>query len=131
MKRKQNQLTIKEARLVTARAAGHTLVESYNLAGYKPRANKHSVEVDAHQTLSKPLVKEALQIALKAHDITLNNALAPISKALKAITPDGTEDINLQLKGSDRALRLLGVNTDSPQLHLHQHLIQQREKYSL
>ena len=116
---------------MAAKVEGKTHYDAYHVAGYKPNPNKDSVIQAAAKTLRRPLVKEALQIALKAHDITLNKSLAPISKALDAVNPDGSDNVELQLKGSDRALRLLGVNTDSPQLHLHQHLIQQREKYSL
>lgn len=115
------KLTYKEAKLVKAKAQGKTHIEAANIAEYLPNANDHTKEVEVARTLNKPRVKEALDIAFKKHGIDLDTALAPIGKALKAtkveIHGNGeeafaevVEDIELQLKGSDRALKLMGVS---------------------
>lgn len=114
------KLTVKEAKLVKAKAEGKTTLEAANEAGYLPNANDETKRVEATRTLQKPHVKAALDIALKKYGIDIESAIAPIGKALRAtkvqITGQGdqafaevVEDIELQLKGSDRALKLMGI----------------------
>lgn len=128
-------MTIKETKLVQLVAQGKRKGEAYKEA-YNDRGGKlETARVEAHKTLQKPDVKAALDAALAAHDINLDNALKPIAKGLKAekmneYTGEVTEDLNLQLKASDRALRLLGVNGENTgTFHLHLHA--NKEKYDL
>ncbi len=74
----------------------------------------------AIQTSALPQVKDAIEQALLKHDITIDSAVAPIAKALKAKRTyyiDGErfvsddDDLEMQLKGSDRALKLMGAGT--------------------
>ena len=128
---KLRRLTVKEAKLVRARAAGKQLAEAHIEAGYKPLGTKHAMTVNADRVLSKPSVQAALETALKKYDITVGNALAPVADAL---THEGGEidDKKLRLAGSDRALRLLGVHgAGTVSLNLHQHIHQQEEDYDL
>lgn len=115
------KLTVKEAKLVKAKAQGKTHVEAADIAEYLPNANNNTKQVEVARTLNKPHVKEALDIAFRKHGIDLDAAIAPIGRALKAtkvqISGNDTEghfaevveDIDLQLKGSDRALKLMGI----------------------
>ena len=64
----------------------------------------------ASTVLKKPNVKSALEKELKKQGITLSRSLAPIAKGLVATKKeDGqtVDDIDTQLKASDRALKLL------------------------
>lgn len=118
----KQELTVKQAKLVKGRAEGKTILQAANDANYLPNAKDEVRRVEASKTLQKPYVKEALDIAFKKHGIDLDSAIAPIGKALKAtkvqIHGNGeeafaevVEDIDLQLKGSDRALKLMGVSS--------------------
>ena len=91
--------------------------------------------MNASKVLGKPHVKEALDRALVKHGITLDTAIAPIGKALTAMkqnefTGEITEDIATQLKGSDRALKLMGVqSTETPSNQFIQIVKEQTNKY--
>ena len=128
------KLTIKETKLVQAKARGLTNDKAYEEAGYAP-TNKKSSVVNASKVLGKPHVKEALDRALVKHGITLDTAIAPIGKALTAMkqnefTGEITEDIATQLKGSDRALKLMGVqSTETPTNQFIQIVKEQTNKY--
>lgn len=63
--------------------------------------NPKSASVLATKALNKPKVQSALEKELAKQNITLSRALKPISMAL------ANDDIEIQLKGSDRALKLL------------------------
>ena len=55
----------------------------------------------ASKNLKKPAVQDALKAELKRQNITLERAIKPIADALD------DEDLDIRLKGSDRALKLL------------------------
>lgn len=115
-------LTIKEKVLIKGVAAGKTKRQSAREAGFT--GSDEVVSVTASKVLSKSNVKEALELALVKHGITLDAAIEPIGKALTAtkvvITGNDTdghfaevvEDLDMQLKGSDRALKLMGVGKE-------------------
>lgn len=116
------KLTPKERKLVEAKAKGKTHIEAANAANYLPNGSTNTRQVEVARTLNKPHVKEALDIALRRHDITLDKALAPIAKGLQAkkvVSVEGdfyqtdVDDLDMQLKASDRALKLMGVHNNS------------------
>ena len=136
------QLTVKEAKLVKGVAQGKPKYIAATEAGYSPK----SAGMIASETLRKPNVQEALQKELHKQGITLEQAIAPISKALKAtkvqIHGNGeeafaevVEDIDLQLKGSDRALKIMGISNkgegNTVNINFNQHIQEQRAKYNL
>ena len=115
-------ITVKEAKLVKGIAMGKTKQQA-GLDAYDT-TDPATASAIATETLKKPKVQEALQKALAKHGIDMDSAVAPIGKALRAtkvqITGQGdqafaevVEDVDLQLKGSDRALKLMGVNQES------------------
>ena len=111
------KLTVKEAKLVQAKAKGLTHKQAAEAAGYSMRGKDTSIISTAAQTLNKPHVQEALAKALLKHGINLDSSIAPIGKALHAMkqnefTGEITEDIKTQLMGSDRALKLMGIGQD-------------------
>lgn len=114
------KLTVKEAKLVKGIASGKTkqqaAMEAYNAS------TPEAASVIASNTLKKVNVQEALQAELYKQGITLEQAVAPISKALKAkkiVQIEGdffeteVDDLEMQIKGSDRALKLMGVSSSS------------------
>lgn len=129
------KLTVKEQKLVNAKAKGKTHLEAAAAAQYLPNANNNTKQVEVARTLNKPHVKHALDTALAKHNITLDRALAPISKALDAkkqneFTGEITEDLATQLKGSDRALKLMGIGQENnTQNNFIQVIKEQTNKY--
>lgn len=76
----------------------------------------------AHENLKRPNIQEAVSMAMLKHDLTLDKALVPIAKSLRAkkvIQIEGdyfetdVDDLDLQLKGSDRVLKLMGINQNN------------------
>ena len=115
-------LTVKELKLVKAKAKGKTHDVAHDEAGYSPNNSKNGKVVNTSKVLSKPHVKEALHKALEAKGITLDKALEPVAKALnakKVVQIEGdffeteVDDLDMQIKGSDRALKLMGVSSSS------------------
>lgn len=124
---KKPKLTPKQAKFVEGIAKGknqtQAALEAYDVSNYETAA------VIATENINKPNVKAALEPILAKHNISLETAIAPIGKALQAtkvvITgndKDGhfaevVEDLEMQLKGSDRALKLMGIGQkdDTPQ----------------
>lgn len=113
-----------------------THAKAYVEAGYAP-TNENSSNVNTIKVLRKPHVKEALDRALVKHGITLDTAIAPIGKSLTAMkmnefTGEITEDLATQLKGSDRALKLMGIGQDKGDTNIQnfgQMILDQRDKY--
>lgn len=115
-------LTVKELKLAKAKAQGKKHIEAWDQAGYSQNSSNATKIANTQKILSKPNVQEALQKELAKQGITLEQAIAPISKALKAkkvVQIEGdffeteVEDLDMQIKGSDRALKLMGVSSSS------------------
>jgi hypothetical protein len=75
----------------------------------------------ANENLKKTTIQEALHIALEKAGITVDLAVAPISQALK------DDDLDMRLKGSDRALRLMLPKTDNPTVNINFNQAAQRD----
>lgn len=110
----------KEAKLVQGVIAGKTKRQAAIDAGYT-NSTPEAISSSASQTLKKLNVQDYYAELMAKHEITVERALKPISKALDAkktvVTGDGdnasyneVDDLDMQLKGSDRALKLLGVS---------------------
>ena len=113
------ELTVKEAKLVKAKAKGKTHIQAAKEADYLPNANDNTKQVEVARTLNKPHVKQALHAEFQKQGITLEQAVAPIKKALnakKVVQVEGdfyeteVDDLDMQIKGSDRALKLMGIS---------------------
>jgi phage terminase small subunit len=91
----------------------------------------------AVENLGKPSIQNAIDKALVKHNITLDRALKPIDNGLNAMKQDNisgaiSEDLNIQLKASDRALKLLGVTqSNSGQTAFVNVINIDKEKYKL
>jgi phage terminase small subunit len=94
------KLTVKEAKLVKGVASGKPKYIAAIDAGYSPK----SAPQIADETLKKPNVQEALQAELIRQGISLEQIVAPVTRALV------DDSIELQLKGHDRAMKILGAN---------------------
>lgn len=134
------KLTIKETKLVKAKARGKTHVEASKEAGYSTKGSDRTIQTEVNNTLKKPHVRAALDKAMLKHAITLENAVKPIGKALKAkktVQIEGdfyeteVDDLDMQLKGSDRALKLMniGQNTEGATFNFTQIINEGKDKY--
>ena len=134
---KTRRPTPKERKLIELKVSGATHIEAYRKAYNVGKDTKDTTaNANTANILKKPEVKQVYEQALQAKNITLERALTPIDKALDAMkqnqfTGEITEDLSLQLQASDRALKLLGVTSDTGVNSLHVHLHQQRDKYKL
>lgn len=115
------KLTPKQAKFVEGIAKGKpptvSALEAYDTDNYGVAATI------ASENMNKQNVKDALVPILEKHMISLDSAIAPIGKALTATKvvihgnkedafAEVVEDLDMQLKGSDRALKLMGIGQD-------------------
>lgn len=94
------QMTEKEKKFVKAYAKNGGNGTKAALKAYKSKNDKQASSV-ASTKLKSPKIQDALAKELKAQKITLKKAISPIADALN------DQDIEVRLKGSDRALKLL------------------------
>lgn len=115
------KLTVKETKLVKGIAVGKTKQAAALEAGYGNGTNAASASVQASDALNKPKVQEALHAALEKAGITPDLAIAPIGQALR------DDDLDMRLKGSDRALKLM-MPKENPNININFNQIAQRDK---
>lgn len=110
------KITVKEAKLVKAKAAGLKHDEAWDEAGYSQNSSKATKVANTHKILNKPHVNNALQVALEEAGITPETIMAPVADALNH------EDLEMRLKGHDRAVKIMqpqkqeGSNTNFVQV---------------
>lgn len=115
------KLTPKQAKFVEGIAKGKNQTQSA-LEAYDTD-DPDVAKVIASQNLTKVNIKDALEPIFAKHNINLETAIAPIGKALTATKvvihgnaeeafAEVVEDLDMQLKGSDRALKLMGIGQD-------------------
>lgn len=102
-KKNNKELTAKEEKFVQTLASNggngtKAALEAYDTENYD-RAS-----AIASKKMKSPKIQEALKKELAKQGITLPKALKPIARAL------ADKDLEMQLKGSDRALKLLLPN---------------------
>lgn len=121
MTEQRRPLTSKEIKLVKGIAEGKKKRHAAKEAGYT--GSPETISVTASQTLKKPNVQEALAAAFEKHGITIDAAIAPVGKALVATKvvihgnaedafAEVVDDIELQLKGHDRVMKLMNIGRD-------------------
>lgn len=127
-------LTLKQSKLVKARAAGLTLEQAGLAAG---AGTPVSARVYAHETLKKPNVQAAVQAELAKQGLDLATVVKPITDAIKAdkLTEEGwVPDHSIRLNASWKALTLMGaVQKDATNLNINfnQFAQKQREDYQI
>lgn len=98
---KKPNLTIKQAKFVRGIAEGKpnykAALDAYDTDSPEV-ANAIAVE-----NLQKPSIQEAVELARVKLNLTPERALKPIDDALNH------EDLEMRLKGSDRALKIMGI----------------------
>ena len=101
MANKKPKLTMKQAKFVKGIAEGKpptvSALDAYDTDSYGTAA------VIASENINKPNVKEAIDLAMVKLNLTPERALKPIDDALDS------DDLEMRLKGSDRAIRLMGI----------------------
>ena len=117
-KKATSPMTEKQKRLVKTMAKNGGNKTKAGLEVYKTKSPKNAQKMAA-KALKQPNVQQALEAELKKQGITLESSIEPISKGLKAkardvkgkliCDEDGNpiDDLDTQLKASDRALKLL------------------------
>lgn len=112
---KAPKLTPKQAKFVKGVAQGKpgtiAALEAYDTDNY------NTASTIAVENMQKPSVKEAIDKEMEKQGLTLEKIIAPVTKALdstiKVKTQDGEiidtgqADLEMQLKGHDRAVKLM------------------------
>ncbi len=110
-------LTIKQTKFVKEYVeTGHKSI-AYKKA-YDTKGNPETIYPEAVRTASLPHVKEAIDAEMAKQGITMEKIIAPVAAALEAKTriksvANGetfeidAPDLEMQLKGHDRAVRLM------------------------
>lgn len=120
---KKPKLTVKEAKLVKGIAQGKSKIQAARDAGYS--GDGVGLSVNTNKVLKRPNVQEALELALQKAGITPELAVAPIGEALR------DEDLDMRLKGSDRALRLMVPKSEGNTINNFGTIVaEMRDKYA-
>lgn len=98
------KLTVKQAKIIKSKVEGKT--QNAIAKELYPNATPESGAVLVSRELKKVNVQEALENAMVRAGITPDLALAPIGEALLH------DDLDMRLKGSDRALKLILPKTE-------------------
>lgn len=118
------KLTIKEAKLVKAKAEGKTNLQAYREV-YSPTASDATADSNTRKILGKEHITNALRTELERQGISIEQVVKPVTRALQ------DESIEVQLKGHDRAMKILGANqSETPTINNFGNLLmQQKAKY--
>lgn len=136
----KKSLTVKERKLIKATAEGKNQTEAGLAAD--PNRQPETARVWANETLQKPTVKQALELALEERGLTPRSVVDVVADGMSAerIVTSPTEpdkevpDHQTRLKAAGMAARFMGIdkqNDNSPQLHFHQHLESKKADYDL
>lgn len=113
----EKKLTMKQKKFVKGISEGKpatvSALEAYDTNSYKTAA------VIASENINKPNVKAAIELAMEKHGLTMDRIIAPVDKALRAthkiktesgdVVDTGVDDLEMQLKGHDRAVKLVQI----------------------
>lgn len=114
---KSDKLTMKQAKFVKEYIANggngtQAALKAYDTDKYET-ANAIAVE-----NLQKPLVMEALMRSAKKLGITEDMIMLPVQKALVATDKEGNDDLDMQLKGHDRIVKLINGKENGVSLNI-------------
>ena len=123
---KRPKLTMKQAKFVKGIAEGKTqtdaALEAYDTDSYDV------AKVIASENITKPNVKEALDLAMEKLNLTPERVLKPIDDALN------DDDVKTRLMGTDRALKVMSFGNKQAGgdtiNNFGNMLLEQRSKYS-
>lgn len=81
----------------------------------------------ASENLTKPNIRQAIETAMVKLNLTPERALKPIDEALSH------EDLEMRLKGSDRALKLMAPKGEGTNVNINFNQItsEQKDKYGI
>ena len=71
----------------------------------------NSAQSIASQNLDKPVIAEALIKTMRRAGITDEMIVKPVIEALTAVNADGTPNLDLQLKGHDRVIKMISKDS--------------------
>jgi len=124
---KKPKLTRKQAQFVKGIAEGKSQTQAA-LDAYDTTSIDVAKNIGS-DNLTKPNVKEAIDLAMVKLNLTPERVLKPIDDALN------DDDVKTRLMGTDRALKLMNIGNKSEggtvNINFNQHIQEQREKYNL
>lgn len=114
-------LTVKQRKFVKNKASGMHTVTAYRKAGYKGKSEV-TARVRGSKLLKNPNVRQAFEEELIKQGITLEAIVKPVVNALR------DDNIEIQLKGHDRALRMIMPKEDNTPTNINFFNIAGQEK---
>ena len=103
-------LTQKQAKFVQGIAEGKPAYKAaYDAYDTKSLVIANNIAVENRQ---KPSIKAAIEKAMAGHEITAEIAVKPVADALRYQGDTKRETLEMQLKGTDRYLKLLAMTED-------------------
>ena len=135
-------MTRKQTKFVKAIAEGKPAYKAAALAyDIKSKDKMNVANAIAVENLQKPTIREAIDALMVKHNLTIDSALIPIKKGLsakKVVQIEGdyfeteVDDLDMQLKASDRVLKLHGAYKDQGTgTNFHLHLNNNSTNYNL
>lgn len=141
MSEKKTRLTTKQAKFVKGIAEGKPAYKSA-LEAYDT-TDPNVANAIAVENLQKPTVKDAIEKEMSRQGLTMDKIIAPVTKALTATkkiytengaVDTGEDDIEMQLKGHDRAVKLMnfGQKKDEGNTinNFGQMIVTQKDRYN-
>lgn len=126
MPAKKPKLTMKQAKFVKGIAEGKTnhqaAIDAYDIESKDVVNVASSI---AAENLQKPTIQEAIELARVKLGITPELALMPVAEALHS------DELDMRLKGSDRALKLMGVGKAETPTNIVQIINEQKNQYGI
>lgn len=114
------RLTRKQVTFIKEFSKGKT-GEAAALASYNTQDPNIARSI-ASENLTKPNIREAIDKELERQGITIEKAIEPVRLALEAnkqtttimgnVVDTGVPDVDMRLKGHDRAMKLMGVGRE-------------------
>lgn len=114
------KLTMKQTKFVKEVAKGKT-GEAAALSAYNTD-DPNTARSIASENLTKPNIREAIEKEMERQGITIESAIKPVAMALNAnimgktlagnIVDSGVPDVDMRLKGHDRAMKLMGAHKE-------------------
>lgn len=114
---KGDKLTMKQAKFVKEYVANGGNGTKAAAKAYEVK-NERTATVIASENLTKPDIQRALLKSAERLGITEDMIMLPVQKALVAVDKEGNDDLDMQLKGHDRIVKLINGKDNGVSLNI-------------
>ena len=111
-KTKEKALTPKQEKFVAEYTRNGGNAKQAAMKAY-PNQTEASAAQQGWENLQKPELAKAIRAEFARQGVTLESALKPIVKGLKAKDKDGNDDLDKQMRAHDRWLKAINLGDDN------------------